>query len=138
MTRVLVFGAFDGLHKGHESFLRQAGNLGDFLVVSLAKDEVIQRLKGREPSNHFDKRRQALEDLGIVDEVLPGDISTSEYSMFVNNSIDIVAFGYDQKELKADLEQWLSDHNQKITLVTLKAFKPEKYKSTILRGLTQE
>ncbi|MCH8049185.1 adenylyltransferase/cytidyltransferase family protein [Patescibacteria group bacterium] len=130
MKTVLVFGAFDVLHKGHQSLLEQARTLGDRLIVALAQDEVIKRLKGREVQNDFDRRAKALEDSGLVDEVIPGDPELGSYDVIVKKSPDIIGVGYDQDELKKDLEAWLSQHNLGVKIKILQPFEPEKYKSS--------
>ena len=47
----MVFGTFDGLHKGHISFFKQAKNLikNSFLIVSIARDKNVIKIKGKEP-----------------------------------------------------------------------------------------
>ncbi|HEY4500387.1 MAG TPA: adenylyltransferase/cytidyltransferase family protein, partial [Candidatus Paceibacterota bacterium] len=47
MKRVMVFGTFDILHPGHLYFLRAAKKLGDYLIVSLARDVNVRKIKGR-------------------------------------------------------------------------------------------
>jgi rfaE bifunctional protein nucleotidyltransferase chain/domain len=39
-------GCYDGLHPGHDHFLRQARALCDWLIVAVNSDESIRRLKG--------------------------------------------------------------------------------------------
>ena len=46
---VYVAGAFDLFHAGHVSFLRKCLELGDYLVVGLHEDSVVNCYKG---SNH--------------------------------------------------------------------------------------
>jgi len=44
---VFTNGCFDILHKGHISYLSQASELGDLLVIGLNSDSSVQRLKGK-------------------------------------------------------------------------------------------
>ncbi len=46
--RKIVFtnGCFDILHRGHVSYLQQARELGDALILGLNTDESVRRLKG--------------------------------------------------------------------------------------------
>ena len=41
--RIMVFGTFDGLHKGHLNFFKQAKNFAEnsFLIVSVARDKNV-------------------------------------------------------------------------------------------------
>ncbi len=68
---VLVGGCFDILHYGHVHFLKNARSLGDRLIVALESDKNIQRLKGKgRPIHDQEKRREMLEALSFVDEVI--------------------------------------------------------------------
>jgi rfaE bifunctional protein nucleotidyltransferase chain/domain len=72
MKNVLVGGCFDILHYGHISFLKQARAHGDRLVVMLESDESIRQLKGEtRPIHTQNKRKEMLESLTFVDEVIP-------------------------------------------------------------------
>lgn len=69
---VLVGGCFDLLHYGHISFLKQAKQLGDYLVVALESDENVKRKKGEaRPIHSQSQRKEMLEALSFVDEVIP-------------------------------------------------------------------
>lgn len=54
-------GCFDGLHPGHDHFLRQARAICDWLVVAVNSDESIRRLKGA--SRPFKPLAQRMLDL---------------------------------------------------------------------------
>jgi len=69
--KVLVGGCFDILHYGHIHFLKNARALGDYLVIALESDKNIKRIKGSfRPIHDQDKRREILESLNFVDEVI--------------------------------------------------------------------
>lgn len=72
--RKVIFtnGCFDILHRGHASYLQQAKELGDFLIVGLNSDESIRRLKGESrPVNDLEDRAFLLAALESVDYVVP-------------------------------------------------------------------
>lgn len=72
MKKVLVGGCFDFIHFGHISFLKQAKALGDYLVVALESDENVRRTKGEtRPIHSQDQRRDMLNSLTFVDEIIP-------------------------------------------------------------------
>lgn len=69
----LVFtnGCFDIIHAGHVSYLEQARQLGDRLIVAVNSDESVRRLKGRgRPINPADRRMAVLAGLEAVDWVV--------------------------------------------------------------------
>lgn len=73
LARPLVFtnGVFDLLHRGHVTYLAQAGSLGASLVVALNSDASVRRLgKGSDrPVNRLEDRAAVLAALQAVDLV---------------------------------------------------------------------
>ena len=68
---VFTNGCFDILHAGHVSYLQQAKQLGDFLIVAINDDDSITRLKGPgRPINLVEQRMTVLAGLGAVDWVI--------------------------------------------------------------------
>lgn len=132
MTNVLVFGAFDGLHPGHAHFLAEAQLLGGELVVCLATDATIARLKGHAPRHGYAEREAALRLLPVVDRVVPGDDGEGKYSAILDAQPDVIAFGYDQQALHDDCVAWLDRNNLPMHTIVLQSFKPELYKSSLL------
>ena len=66
---ILCSGCFDGLHAGHVSYLLAAAaecQLGEPLVVAVAPDAYIRRVKGREPSWPVVDRLLTVEALDMV------------------------------------------------------------------------
>lgn len=131
-NNVVVFGTFDRLHKGHEHFLSMAKQLGDHLTVCLAQDHVVKTLKGKSSQQTFEQRKMALESVNVVDEVRAGDVELSTYDCLNSTDPTIVAIGYDQAELKDDLEEWLEKASKNIKVVVLPSFEPETYKTSLL------
>ena len=66
--RVLVFGTFDGLHAGHQFFLRTAKTQGTVLIVSVARDKHVSELKQKIPIHREQERLQTIQKLPFVDE----------------------------------------------------------------------
>ncbi|MCX9193312.1 D-glycero-beta-D-manno-heptose 1-phosphate adenylyltransferase [Carbonactinospora thermoautotrophica] len=77
--RRLVFtnGCFDVLHRGHITYLNQAKQLGDVLIVALNSDESVRRLKGPDrPVNPVEDRAVVLAALSCVDHIVVFDEET--------------------------------------------------------------
>ncbi|MDH5612962.1 MAG: bifunctional D-glycero-beta-D-manno-heptose-7-phosphate kinase/D-glycero-beta-D-manno-heptose 1-phosphate adenylyltransferase HldE [Gammaproteobacteria bacterium] len=71
-TIVMTNGCFDILHAGHVTYLEQARQLGDRLVVAVNIDETVSRLKGADrPVNKVNYRMRMLSALECVDWVVP-------------------------------------------------------------------
>lgn len=127
--KVLVFGTFDGIHKGHIYFLKEAAKLGN-LYVSVATDLVTKKLKDHFPK-HSEKEREAeVEKLGIAYQVLIGENEIESWKTLKVLTPDIVALGYDQKRLKDVLKPVSKEMGFKIKMI--KGFEPKKYHSKFL------
>lgn len=67
---VFTNGCFDIIHAGHVSYLEQAKELGDRLIVAVNSDDSVRRLKGSgRPINPVDRRMAVLAGLESVDWV---------------------------------------------------------------------
>lgn len=76
---VMTNGCFDILHAGHVSYLRQAKDLGDRLIVAVNSDESVQQLKGEgRPVNGLSSRMAVLAGLESVDWVVSFSEDTPE------------------------------------------------------------
>lgn len=74
---VVTNGCFDVLHRGHTTYLNQAAQLGDVLVVAINSDESVRRLKGPDrPINSTADRASVLAALSCVDYVTVFDSDT--------------------------------------------------------------
>lgn len=72
---ILASGCFDGIHAGHVLYLRAAAQhgAGEVLVVAVAPDAYIRRVKGREPRWSLEDRMVAVQALDMVDRVVAHD-----------------------------------------------------------------
>jgi D-beta-D-heptose 7-phosphate kinase/D-beta-D-heptose 1-phosphate adenosyltransferase len=74
---VFTNGCFDILHRGHVTYLNQARDMGDLLIVGINSDESVKRLKGPErPVNMLEDRAYVLSALKSVDYVIPFEEDT--------------------------------------------------------------
>ncbi len=128
---VLCLGTFDRLHPGHEDYFRQARELGDRLVVVVARDETVQNVKGHEPLQPENVRLEAVAHHPLVSEArlgLPGD----KYRIIEEIQPDIILLGYDQQVFTESLEQVLRARGVSCTVKRANPYKPEIYKSSLL------
>ena len=134
MQTVMVFGTFDGIHPGHESFLQQARDLGDRLVVSVASDKFVREIKKQEPLQSEQDRLWLILSHKLVDEAIVGDQVIGNFVGVQKIQPNIIALGYDQEQLSEKLHDWIKESGFDIKTITLKPHKPEKYKSSKLRN----
>lgn len=76
-TVVFTNGCFDILHRGHITYLQEAAQLGDRLIIGLNSDASVRRLKGEtRPLVEGEDRAYLLSALGCVDGVVLLDEDT--------------------------------------------------------------
>lgn len=133
VVKIMVFGTFDGLHKGHVNFFMQAKKLSpnSFLVVSIARDKNVLKIKKKLP--HFDEkeRKKLVLDCVIVNKVVLGGVS-NYISHIKKENPDIIALGYDQKAYVQSLRADLKKNNMKSLVKRLKPYKKHIYKNHLL------
>ncbi|MEE9593084.1 MAG: adenylyltransferase/cytidyltransferase family protein [Thermoplasmata archaeon] len=107
MVRVMATGVFDLLHVGHLHYLKQAKALGDELVVIIARDTRVRRMK-HEPVTPEALRRELVDALKPVDRAMlghEGDI----YQTVEEVRPDVIALGWDQafddEEVEAEVRR---------------------------------
>ena len=130
----MVFGVFDGLHPGHLNFFRQARALArrPYLVVSVARDRNVIRLKERKPNLGEKKRMALLKKCKLADKVvLSGE--KNHLSHILKVKPEIIALGYDQKAYVRNLKKDLKNKGLLVKLIRLKPYKEKIYKSSLLQ-----
>jgi len=134
MKKVLAFGTFDHFHAGHESYLKQAQELGSYLIVVVARDETVKKIKGDFPDQTEKERQAAIKKMRIADKVVIGN-STDKYEVIKKFKPDVIALGYDQFAFTFKLRKYLIDHRYSSKIVRLKSYKPEVFKSSLLKKI---
>lgn len=133
MKKVLVFGTFDIFHEGHRHFLKEAKKHGNHLRVIVARDATVETVKKRSPLYQEEDRVKAIAESGLADEVMLGSLG-DKYEVVGEYKPDIICLGYDQGFFIDGLAERLADFGLlETSIVRLEAFKPEMYKSSILR-----
>lgn len=135
--RIMVFGVFDGLHPGHRAFLRQAARCGKDLIVVVARDSVVRKLKKKSAKQKEKQRlgalRKSYETWSHKVKMILGDRKQSSYGVIKKYKPDLICLGYDQKWLEKDLKIRVRQGSiPKIRLVKLKPYYAQKFKSSKL------
>lgn len=131
-TTVMLFWTFDLLHPGHEDLFVQAKKLWDYIIVVLSRDLTVKKVKGRFSDHDELVRQKNLQATGLVDKVVLWDLEDM-YLPVKEYNPDVIALGYDQEVFVQGLERLLFDEWLDIKIVRLNSYKPDQYKSSILR-----
>ena len=118
--RVLVFGTFDGLHRGHHFFLRQAKLRGTELVVAVARDAHVKELKNKIPEHREQARLSAIAALTFVDRAVLSDEQLGSFEIIETIKPDLVVLGHDQLTLEESLRTWMTSQYAYLPILRLK------------------
>ena len=140
--KVLAFGTFDLLHKGHIFYLEEAKKLGDELYVMVACDQAVKWAKGFTPEERERERLRKVKKMGFVDFAWIGEpvFRIEDYLRpILKIKPNIICLGYDQA---LNEEEWLKgkirEMDPKPKIVRTKPFKKHLYKTSIIKKRVRE
>ncbi|MGY5340052.1 glycerol-3-phosphate cytidylyltransferase [Levilactobacillus spicheri] len=96
MKKVITYGTFDLLHKGHIRLLKRAREMGDDLTVCVSTDE-FNAEKGKRAYTSYEDRKYILEAIRYVDHVIPEKNWDQKIRDVQENDIDLFVMGDDWK-----------------------------------------
>ena len=134
-TKIMVFGTFDGLHKGHLVFFQQAKNFikNSFLIVSIARDKNVLRIKGKYPVLGEKSRMSLVKKSKFVDRVVLSGLK-NHIPHIVKIHPDVIALGYDQKAYVKNLKKELKNEAILVKIIRLKPYQEHIYKNHLLKA----
>lgn len=133
-TKVMVFGTFDIVHSGHRNFFKQARKLAidPFLIVSVARDKNVARIKGSPPHNPQLFRLHIVRSCPDVDKAVLGGFR-EHMPHIIKEKPDMIALGYDQIAYVRGLRSELKRAGLATKVFRMKPYKPHLYKSSIIK-----
>ncbi|MFA4891320.1 MAG: adenylyltransferase/cytidyltransferase family protein [Candidatus Gracilibacteria bacterium] len=134
---IMLFGTFDHLHAGHENVFTQARALArrfakPLIVAVVARDKTVKQIKSKTPDNPEKTRIKNLEETLWANIVLLGE-KRDKYKAIRKYRPTIIALGYDQFVFTPQLEKLIIDLNLDTKIVRLVPYRPEIYKSSLIR-----
>lgn len=94
MKKVITYGTYDLLHRGHINLLKRAKAMGDYLVVGLSSDE-FNAIKHKKAFYSYEERKLVLEAVRYVDEVIPEHTWEQKAQDIMDHEIDVFVMGDD-------------------------------------------
>ncbi len=94
MKKVITYGTYDLLHRGHVNLLKRAKAMGDHLVVGLSSDE-FNAIKNKNSFYSYEERKLVLEAVRYVDEVIPEHNWEQKERDIIEHGIDVFVMGDD-------------------------------------------
>ena len=132
-TKIMLFGTFDGIHKGHLDLFKQARKLAirQFLIVSIARDKNVFKIKKKKTIYSEKERMKLVKKCKLVNKVILGN-EDNYLANILKEKPDIIALGYDQKAYVKELKKDLKNKKTDIKIVRLKSYKKHIYKNSLL------
>ena len=98
MAKVIGYagGAFDLFHVGHLNLLRRARSQCDFLIASVASDELLIARKGRAPIVPLAESLEIVRNIAIVDQAIEEN-QTNRLDLWHTMHFDVLFKGNDWK-----------------------------------------
>ncbi|MGF3523064.1 MAG: adenylyltransferase/cytidyltransferase family protein [Candidatus Bathyarchaeia archaeon] len=130
---VLASGVFDLLHLGHVRFLEEAKKAGGEnaeLVVIIARDSTVEKMKNVKPVMSENQRRALVEALKVVDEAVLGFEQFDIGEVIEKIKPDVIALGYDQRSMEEQVKNYIEKHNLKIKVVRVSKFEEDELDSS--------
>jgi FAD synthetase len=133
----ICFGTFDGLHQGHEDYLRQAKEVSDELVVIVARDATVMDVKGNLPNVNEKDRLLKVQEHPLVDDARLG-YHDDKYRILEDVRPDVICLGYDQEAFTENLDAELARRGLSASIMRCQPYYPDTFKSSLLRGAREE
>jgi FAD synthetase len=135
-TKILIFGTFDMVHPGHDHLFQQARLLAKkgtepFLIVSIARDKNVAKIKGRLPKFTEKQRLEKVKNTLGVNKAILGALG-NHIPPIVKINPDVIGIGYDQRAYVRGLRTALNQAGINPKIVRLKPHKPHLYKTSLL------
>jgi glycerol-3-phosphate cytidylyltransferase len=94
MKKIITYGTFDLLHRGHINLLKRAKAMGDYLIVGLSTDE-FNVLKKKRAFYSYEERKMVLEAIRYVDLVIPECDWEQKAKDIAEHGVDVFVMGDD-------------------------------------------
>ncbi|MCF7831209.1 adenylyltransferase/cytidyltransferase family protein [Candidatus Gracilibacteria bacterium] len=126
-NKLFVAGAFDSFHVGHQFFLWQASAMCKELVIVVARDSSIKRIKNHTPKNTEEDRLKRIKDENLFNaKVRLGKEGENCLETLREENPDALLLGYDQN---FD-EEKCRKHFPNLIILRAESFAPDLFKSS--------
>ncbi|NQV08876.1 FAD synthase [Candidatus Woesearchaeota archaeon] len=134
-VKAMVFGTFDNIHLGHMNLITQAKRYANYIIAVVARDDTVEKIKGRTPKNNEKVRLEHVRTIKAVDKVVLGNLS-DYYGVIEEYNPNYICLGYDQESsITKNIEEELKKRYLKAKVIRLRSYRPDLYKSSKVKDL---
>lgn len=95
MKKIITYGTFDLLHKGHENLLLRAKALGDYLIVGVTSERYDRDRGKLNVTQSLVERIENIKNTNLADEIIVEEYEGQKINDIVKHHIDVFVIGSD-------------------------------------------
>lgn len=124
-------GTFDLFHIGHLNILKKSKELGDYLIVAVSSDELVESYKGIKPVVPYEQRARIIESIKFVDKVIKQDV-LHDIKQLKRYKVDITTIGDDWKDKYLEGLEWMKKNRKVVYFPYTKGVSVTQMKKQII------
>jgi len=98
MKRGLIAGSFDLIHPGYVRMFKESKLVCDYLIIALQGNPTLERPTKCKPVQTLDERKEILESVKYVDEIVSYDTEAELYELLKTLEYDVRILGIEYKD----------------------------------------
>lgn len=95
MAKVITYGTYDHLHRGHVRLLERAKALGDYLIVGVTSDDFDKQRGKINVQQPLEERIAAVRSTGLADKIIVEEYEGQKIDDIKRYGVDIFTVGSD-------------------------------------------
>jgi glycerol-3-phosphate cytidylyltransferase len=135
---VLFQGTFEIINAGHIECFKLCKSFGDYFIIALNTDKLVQSYKHREPVIPYEQKKTILEAFRYVDKVVPAP-HFSPMELLKKWKVDVYVVGYEWVEAHREEIAWIKAKGGEVHIMPdFGKVRTSQIKATLLKEAQKE